>query len=610
MTATYQIPPRLSSGLASGPGKGGAHPADNPHSISLPPKPPTPSSIADHHRRPRVLLQVRARRFYALSSDDEDTWATVKEEEELFAQHERPMFNASTVVSHDSVLTFVDAHHALLLQFNPVDDSATRIIEFPSPTRDIDSFVLDELNGEEAAEHRVAFSQGSLCVITVSREGQIRLFCEELGEDKWSKVLQVASDEIYCCDTSLAGCHACAELVALDPTDRCTLVFAMPEANAAFTVLVDPSKCFSPGRVRLIKFANINLNTSSLDAVVWKFNPAAPAVQDGEAKRIRRRGRTLSRKGLFGMARNAFNLARKHIDQVQPLADVAGTVAEAAGVPFASKLAPAVKGLIAANKAVHIGDEFRHWLTKASPLEKKMIGNAQEADEVIDYWIKSGDYFRVTPAPGMSDQEQLKLRELFRRRGAEELLLSPPRPPPPDEEEAAPSQACPTPTPATHYNPTQIETRTERESEKRGEGNGLPARSPTEMYPAAATLSPRAVVPIPKLSKFRAGGRNERLFLAWADFGPAHANPGRNERGLSMELTICTRPLFIAIHRGNKLMARKLIRQTDISKVRFFVLEMAAKPTQNAVDLSDELPDVCVEQMLHLAFAHGDDIKC
>lgn len=70
--------------------------------------------------------------------------------------------------------------------------------------------------------------------------------------------------------------------------------------------------------------------------------------------------------------------------------------------------------------------------------------------------------------------------------------------------------------------------------------------------------------PIPKLSKFRARGRNERLFLSWADFGPAHANPGRNERGLSMELTICTRPLFIAIHRGNKLMARKLIRQTDM----------------------------------------------
>ena len=96
------------------------------------------------------MKEVRPRRLYALSSEDEATWAKVKEDE-VVAQHEHlpPWFKTHALLSHDSasLLTFLDVEHGILLLFNPCDNGATRFVQFPASKHEVVG--LEELDEEE-----------------------------------------------------------------------------------------------------------------------------------------------------------------------------------------------------------------------------------------------------------------------------------------------------------------------------------------------------------------------------------------------------------------------------------------------------------------------------
>jgi len=103
------------------------------------------------------------------------------------------------------------------------------------------------------------------------------------------------------------------ELGVVDPTERCRLVFFIPEAKMTFMVVVNLLLSFwrSVGFVQQVVNADRN---SWLDVVILKFDPAAVVAQDGAGSTTGgNKGCTLSRKGLGGMARSALRIARKHI---------------------------------------------------------------------------------------------------------------------------------------------------------------------------------------------------------------------------------------------------------------------------------------------------------
>jgi hypothetical protein len=342
------------------------------------------------------------------------------------------------VLSHDSagLLAFLDVENGLLLLFHPLDDGVARCVQFPISEREVTGLEELDVGAVPAADvgHCVAFSQGELCVLKECQEGRIIMWSLKDEEDRWVKEFEVTSSEIYCCDSSIDDCQSSVVLGAVDPTDRCRLVFFMPEAERTLMVAVNPFQSFfrRVGFVQQVVDAGRN---SWLDIVIWKFDPAVAVAQCGAGSTTGgNQGWRLSRKGLGGMAHSALRIARKHIHRVQPLAEVAGTAAEAIGVPFASKVAPTVAGLVKANQAACVGEEIMNWLDKPSPRENKVVGTDQEATVVIKDWLRGGKPkgMVVTPAPGLSHDELLALRKLFREKHAEELLLSPP---PPDDDE-------------------------------------------------------------------------------------------------------------------------------------------------------------------------------
>ncbi|CAM0148434.1 unnamed protein product [Urochloa decumbens] len=403
------------------------------------------SAAAGAHQRALVFSSssstwstkvVRPRRFHASSSEDEASWSMVKEDEDA-----QPLvFEAHDVLSHDSagLLAFLDVQHGLVLFFHPLD-AAARFVEFPAYDRD--PFGLEELLDDEEleavvpADDYVAFSQGSLCLLRVFPDsGRISMMLlRDEEENRWVKVFHVAGDEIYSCDSSIADHQRSVEPGAVDPTDRCQLVFFMPEAERAFMVAVNPKSSYLTSVSFLKQAVNAGHNCWS-DVVIWRSYPAAAVAQGNKSvstaggHRSSRRGWTLSRKGMGRMARSAFKFARKHIHKVQPVADLAGTTAELFGVPYASKVSPTVAGLVKGNQAAYLGEEVLKWWNKPSPKDDNVVGTIQDAEDVIREWVVSekpkGQV--VTLAPELSHNELLNIRNVFRRRGAEELMPLPP----------------------------------------------------------------------------------------------------------------------------------------------------------------------------------------
>ncbi|CAL5098457.1 unnamed protein product [Urochloa decumbens] len=348
---------------------------------------PSSSAAAGAHQRALVFSSssstwstkvVRPRRFHASSSEDEASWSMVKEDEDA-----RPLvFEAHDVLSHDSagLLAFLDVQHGLVLLFHPLDAAAARFVEFPAYDRD--PFGLEELLDDEEleavvqADDYVAFSQGSLCLLRVFPDsGRISMMLlRDEEENRWVKVFHVAGDEIYSCDSSIADHQRSVEPGAVDPTDRCQLVFFMPEAERAFMVVVNPKSSYLTSVSFLKQAVNAGHNCWS-DVVIWRFYPAAAVAQGNKS------------------------------------VSTAG-----------------VAGLVKGNQAAYLGEEVLKWWNKPSPKDDNVVGTIQDAEDVIRDWVVSekpkGQV--VTLAPELSHNELLNIRNVFRRRGAEELMPLPP----------------------------------------------------------------------------------------------------------------------------------------------------------------------------------------
>ena len=118
----------------------------------------------------------------------------------------------------------------------------------------------------------VASKQGKVCMLKVCHEGRITMWLlKDVEEDRWVKVFQVSSDEVYYCDTSIADCQISVELGVVDPNDRYRVVFFIPETKMTFIVVVNSLKSYAQCRLRPASC----LTLAATLGWMWKFDPAA-----------------------------------------------------------------------------------------------------------------------------------------------------------------------------------------------------------------------------------------------------------------------------------------------------------------------------------------------
>lgn len=101
---------------------------------------------------------------------------------------------------------------------------------------------------------------------------------------------------------------------------------------------------------------------SWLDVVVCRFSPADPAIVAQVSRSDAEMGwvQNLADRSKHLGAR-AVKVYRKHIDKVQPVAQVVGSVAGLLGVPHASAVVATASGLANLNKAIGSGEQLHKW---------------------------------------------------------------------------------------------------------------------------------------------------------------------------------------------------------------------------------------------------------
>ncbi|TKW07671.1 hypothetical protein SEVIR_7G320200v4 [Setaria viridis] len=360
--------------------------------------------------------EVRPRRFHAPSGDDEDHWGIWKEEELP------PTFKPDGVLCQDTMRqhVFMDEEHGLVLLFDPNADTA-RLVPFPVHGAEADELGLEDDEARVTGQS-MAYTNGRICLLR-SAGGSVRTWY--LQEGDWELLFDVPREM---CLPSSSG-----QLLAFDPTYACNITFLVmsgaKQIYQAVTVAVDLLETALP-TVKVVEVDVLASSASCREIVIWWFNPASPVVQAAGPRRSSQLMPHLSAKSLGGMARSAISIGRQHIERVGPLAEVVGTMAEVCGVPFGSKIAPAVAQLVTVNQAARLGEEFLDWLQKPSPRDVRVVETRKDATSVIEEWINSGKpkSMVVQPAPGLSDDQLLALSRFFKDKGAHELLRLPPTP--------------------------------------------------------------------------------------------------------------------------------------------------------------------------------------
>jgi hypothetical protein len=124
------------------------------------------------------------------------------------------------------------------------------------------------------------------------------------------------------------------------------------------------------------------------------------------------------------MGTRAVKLYRKHIDKIQPVAQLVGSVAGFFGVPHASVLGATASGLVTLNKAADSGEELHRWWRSGAPLDLRVVGNKHQELLLIKEWNDSGKPKNIVadPDPYLNTAKVNELREVFIRHDAKALF--------------------------------------------------------------------------------------------------------------------------------------------------------------------------------------------
>jgi hypothetical protein len=340
---------------------------------------------------------------------------------------EREAFHPDTVFAHEDgrYLVFVDLKSAALLLFDGRSPSSASLLALPDE-------VVKESDATKAVTRTcVACSQGSICVLHMDHHhGEVTLWSLREQPQQWVRVFQIQSDEILWSDHSLGSIPslACAEMMMgpLDPTNQYKLTIYAPDASTGFIVQVDGNKLW-PQRAKFCgQAATAHCKGSCLEILVWKADPTAIAQQGprsaGQGNWVKDLTDRSKRLGT-----RAVKVYCKHIDKIQPVAQLLGYVAGFFGVPHASALGATASGLVALNKAADSGEELHRWWRAGPPLDLRVVGNEDEARLLIKEWNDSGRPKNMVadPDPDLNTAKVNELREVFIRHDAKALFRVP-----------------------------------------------------------------------------------------------------------------------------------------------------------------------------------------
>ncbi|CAL4989784.1 unnamed protein product [Urochloa decumbens] len=366
----------------------------------------------------------------------------------VVGQHVHPVFEPHTVVGygHD-MLAFVDLKHRLLLLLDPAAPAAATTLPLPSPEEDGHAAADEDDEWKAATRCFVAWTQGSLSVLQLATDGCLVMHRLEEELEEWVRCFHVPRERIIWSDATvglrLADAMAAKEgfsdvgVGPVDPGNRNHICFFSFDASVAFTVEVDPAK----SSARFCRKEDVTSCGTNLHVLSCLLVDVAddPAEAGAPITTTWRQSLKHTGKRLGNQAWHAFNLARKHVHRIPPVAKVGGAVGMLLAVPYAPAVAGAVAGLAVLDQAVTAGEEFLDWWTKPRPTAKDSIfvGTPEEAARAICDWILKDKPagMLLYPAPGASKEEAAAIRNLVLTQGAGQLLPLPTVPVPLDDDD-------------------------------------------------------------------------------------------------------------------------------------------------------------------------------